>query len=275
MIKKLTPEQSQLAADNHNLIYWFMQKHNLDEEWYDVLAIGLVNAAATYKGTAAFSTYAICCMKNEWLRELKLVNRRIDTLSLDFEYFHSDGDGYSIADSYVGEEDFTAKYEEENSVFNLVSFFESKCTSKAQLDALHMMIKGVPMHDAAKKIGISHQRMYQIRDKFKREYLKLFNEEGNIRPAKVGDAVCITDKPYKFSVMARDDRYIICTHNRTPDTPFENIIIDLERKIYGSAKDASTYSFSGVAKCKKRLKELYTGETVINENVKNIDFLVA
>lgn len=39
---KLTEEQSQKVADNHNLIYWYINYASLDfEEWYDLLAIEL------------------------------------------------------------------------------------------------------------------------------------------------------------------------------------------------------------------------------------------
>lgn len=41
-MQKLTLEQQQTVADNHNLIYGFIHKRNLDvEEWYDLLAIEL------------------------------------------------------------------------------------------------------------------------------------------------------------------------------------------------------------------------------------------
>ena len=44
--KSLTAEQQQLVIENHNLIYDFAKRKNLIiEEYYDILAIGLCNAA--------------------------------------------------------------------------------------------------------------------------------------------------------------------------------------------------------------------------------------
>lgn len=71
----MTEQQKQLATDNHNLIYSFLTKYNLDaEEYYDLAAIGLCQAAKSYKdGIARFSTYAYRCMFNllskEWKRK--------------------------------------------------------------------------------------------------------------------------------------------------------------------------------------------------------------
>lgn len=71
----MTEQQKQLATDNHNLIYSFLTKYNLDaEEYYDLAAIGLCQAAKTYRNhIARFSTYAYRCMFNilskEWKRK--------------------------------------------------------------------------------------------------------------------------------------------------------------------------------------------------------------
>jgi len=54
---KLTPEQSQIVADNHDLIYWYANMKHLDcEEWYDLLAIALCQAVIKHdpqRGTLA------------------------------------------------------------------------------------------------------------------------------------------------------------------------------------------------------------------------------
>lgn len=46
----MTDEQKQLVEQNHNLIYFYLYRHNLSiEEYYDVAAIGLCKAAITFK----------------------------------------------------------------------------------------------------------------------------------------------------------------------------------------------------------------------------------
>lgn len=63
----MTNEQRQLAAENHKLIYSFLHKYDYDEdEFYDLAAIGLCQAAKYYKDyMGTFSTYAYKCMFNE------------------------------------------------------------------------------------------------------------------------------------------------------------------------------------------------------------------
>lgn len=66
-IKKLTEEQRKFVEDNHNLIYAFAKKNELDlEEYYDILAIGLCKAALSFDPDLgfSFSTYAYKSMKN-------------------------------------------------------------------------------------------------------------------------------------------------------------------------------------------------------------------
>lgn len=63
----MTDKQRELAEQNHNLIYDFIHKRNLDvEEYYGIVAIGLCKAAISYSPEkGAFSTLAFECMENE------------------------------------------------------------------------------------------------------------------------------------------------------------------------------------------------------------------
>lgn len=46
---RLTKEQQDCVADNHNLIYWYINLKNLDmNEWYDLLAIELCCSVVKY-----------------------------------------------------------------------------------------------------------------------------------------------------------------------------------------------------------------------------------
>lgn len=84
----LTEEQRQLAADNHGLVYYCIQKNNWSfEEYYDIAAIGLCKAAETYKpGKSKFATFATAVIrhfvKNE-MRTLGYDKRRGDVVGLD------------------------------------------------------------------------------------------------------------------------------------------------------------------------------------------------
>ena len=60
---KLTENQSKLVEQNHNLIYGFARKYNLDiEEWYGILALALCKAALAFDDKKAkFSTLYYLC----------------------------------------------------------------------------------------------------------------------------------------------------------------------------------------------------------------------
>ena len=72
----MTDEQRQLAADNHNLIYSFLNHFGYDhEEYYDLAAIGLCKAAESWNPKRGmFSTYAYACMSNWIKNEIKSKN---------------------------------------------------------------------------------------------------------------------------------------------------------------------------------------------------------
>ena len=65
--ERLTNEQKELVAENHNLIYGYAYKNGvLLDDYYDVLAIGLCKAAKHYDSSKGkFSTFAFKCMNNE------------------------------------------------------------------------------------------------------------------------------------------------------------------------------------------------------------------
>lgn len=69
----MTDNQRKFAEENHNLIYSFLKKYNLNiEESYDIAAIGFCNAVISYDGEISkFSTYAYVCMAREIERERK------------------------------------------------------------------------------------------------------------------------------------------------------------------------------------------------------------
>ena len=69
----MTETQKKLAEENHNLIYWFLNKYHLSiDEYYDLAAIGLCKAAKTYNDEqSSFSTYAARCMFTAVFSEIR------------------------------------------------------------------------------------------------------------------------------------------------------------------------------------------------------------
>lgn len=99
----MTKEQEQLVTDNHNLIYFFLNKwgkileYSDMTDYYDICAIGLCKAAITYDSSkdVKFATYAGVCIENEIKIELR--NRKkysAPVYSLDMTFNNtSDGTG--------------------------------------------------------------------------------------------------------------------------------------------------------------------------------------
>ncbi len=57
----LTPEQKIFAAQNHDLIYKFLnENHLLEDEYYDVVAIGYLRAIRRYFSDSQLQEYSFC-----------------------------------------------------------------------------------------------------------------------------------------------------------------------------------------------------------------------
>lgn len=79
-------EYRRLIEENHNLIYAFMQKHHLSEDWYGDCAVGLCKAAKIFDESKGykFSTVAYRIMYNEMaMRYRDHENKRIPAASLN------------------------------------------------------------------------------------------------------------------------------------------------------------------------------------------------
>lgn len=70
----MTEEQKKLATKNHNLIYWYIHKKNLNVDvWYDIFAIALCKAVIGYDDSKnnKFSSYTVAVMENEYNMECR------------------------------------------------------------------------------------------------------------------------------------------------------------------------------------------------------------
>lgn len=98
-MEKLTKSQRKLVEDNHNFIYYFLRRHNLNiEEWYDTCAIGMCRAAMNFQPEKGFQflTFAGACLLNE-IRQAKRKQKRKGR----------DTECYSLDQVVPGTEDFT------------------------------------------------------------------------------------------------------------------------------------------------------------------------
>lgn len=75
---RLTPEQQKLVEENHALIFGVLRDMGLDDDFYDIAAIGLCKAALRFKNPnkVRFSTFAYHIIQNEIINEFDYRNAK-------------------------------------------------------------------------------------------------------------------------------------------------------------------------------------------------------
>lgn len=291
---KLTIEESQLVEQNHNLIYSFMQKYNLQcDDWYGLISIGLIKAAMNFKpGNTAFSTYAYRCMYGEMRNELVHINRYFpEMLSLNYEFDNGKDGTYSLGDAIP---DTNFDIERHYELTELRGFFDENIKDDSFKEVLELLSDGIPKTEIIEKTGISRYRIDKYLDNLRKSYLEFSNRpsgrlskkqeqnqnndpehENNIVPIKeyrypAGCKIKIPGDRKRYIVRARDDRYIICTQDQY------HLIIDLEEGRYGPDNLIFDEPYETDNDCNMRLKQLQRGELkVCSKYGRKIDFDVA
>jgi RNA polymerase sigma factor (sigma-70 family) len=168
---KLTENQSKLVEQNHNLIYGFAKKYNLDiEEWYGVLALALCKTALSFDSEKAkFSTlYYLCasqCVEVEKRKER--TQKRIpkeSCISLDEPIDDTDLTLKTcLADTRI---DFVKDLELKEQLYTLL-----KTLSERDKKILRLVQLGVPQEVIGKIAGMSQsnvsRKLNQLRKKLK------------------------------------------------------------------------------------------------------------
>ena len=174
---KLTPEQSKLVEENHQLIYGFLTKYKLPEsEWYDLCAIGLIRAAMDYnKDKGAFSTLAYMYMFNNMRNELIQIERHFpENLSIDYEYeSYKDGEPYTILDLYGSDINIEDEVVSDIYVEEMKRFFNENLKKANHKKVIELIFDGKSKEEAAKEVGVSREAIDQAIDRI---YLKCVKE---------------------------------------------------------------------------------------------------
>lgn len=172
MEEPLTKRQQKLVEENHNLIYGFANKKNIDiEKYYDILAIALCKAAKIFnEDKGNFSTVVYRCMENElytyWnsLRTKRIIPDDMiysyDALRICEDFDVQDNYLNTIADNrYV--DDIVESDILKNTLFNLLN-------EKDQMVA-ELLINGMIYEDIATQLNCTKQmvgyRVQRIRKK--------------------------------------------------------------------------------------------------------------
>ena len=163
-MKKLNQQQQQLVADNHNLIYSYIDSNNLDvEEHYDILAIALCRAALLYdESKGKFSTFAYAAFRNEMNQYYRKLRQK-RTVPQD-KIVHLTDENQDIC--FMSKNDYLKDTETEM----MIDGFR-KLLTQFQLKVFELMIQDFNQTEIAKKLNVSrswvHYNCQQIRKKYR------------------------------------------------------------------------------------------------------------
>lgn len=161
----MTKEQEQLVIDNHNLIYYYLKRHNLDiSSYYDVCAIGLCKAAMSYdKDKSSFATYALHIMHNEYLMDIRkntlVKNKDVCIYSLDEPLTNSKGEQfyrYEIVSNELSAYD------------NILPYNLEEILDKRQLQIVQLCLLGYTQYDIGIKLKLSQSYVSRILKQIKK-----------------------------------------------------------------------------------------------------------
>lgn len=144
-------EHIRMVEENHNLIYGFLHKYKLSEDFYGDAAIGLCKAAQSYDETkgSSFATYAYKCMFNECGITLRADKRKVQTISFETPIVDDENVNLeSVLPSGFSNEHMEA-------IPYIQWFVEKMCLVDLQI--LLYRLEGDSYRDVAKKIGYSYQ----------------------------------------------------------------------------------------------------------------------
>lgn len=162
--QRLTSEQQKFAENNHNLIYKFLQKHNLDRNaWYDVAAIGYCQAVLAYDGeNSKFGHYAFICMLNavrNTMRNEGTKSRRAELPCLSLSHNTNSGDGLFRKSEL--EEVLNVETSDMVGDLNAELFISKarKLLKGIKLEIFELLLSGYSEREIAKKLKCSSQNV--------------------------------------------------------------------------------------------------------------------
>lgn len=162
----MTKEQEQLVTDNHNLIYFFLNKWGQTIEYYDICAIGLCKAAITYDSSKSvkFATYAGVCIENEIKIELRK-QKKYSVYSLD-RTFSSTLDG-------TGEIAFMENLTTGLSAYDEILPYQlDEILNAREYKLVALILEGYTQTEIGNIIGISQSMISRMLSKIKQKLLK-------------------------------------------------------------------------------------------------------
>lgn len=174
-ISPLTPEEQQFAAENSNMIFDFMKKHNLPfQEFYGMLACRYILSVRDWFSRPelhkwTFATIAYRAMHGTyatWVRQQKKAKNKANLLSLDACIYEDDNNS----------DDFLSTFYQDS--FRVDDYVVCKDTLQrafsklkpAQKKACAMVAKGYKGVEAAKELSLHQPYVSAAMKQFKTNY---------------------------------------------------------------------------------------------------------
>ena len=148
----LTPEQQRFAADNHGLVYAFLNERRLsDDDFYDVVVFGYLRAVKRFfeepslSQKYSFSTIAWGAMRSKLFNHYKSNSRQVTSMvSLD-AFVYGDDEALSLQEVLSVPDSNTVDFETELIMLDLASR-----VSKREMDVIRMKKDGYGVREIAK-----------------------------------------------------------------------------------------------------------------------------
>ncbi len=159
----LTLEQKIFAAQNHDLVYKFLQERHLSvNDYYDIVIFGYLRAVRRYLEEGKlhhyrFATIAWNCMKIDLINHSKAQSRQkynTETISLQNEFGDED---FSSEKIIATSNDLMSQLETELLLHDL-----AKRVSQQQMDIVRMRSSGYNLQDIANHHNTSIKRIRRL-----------------------------------------------------------------------------------------------------------------
>lgn len=159
----LTPEQQLFAAENHNLVYKFLNaKHLSVDEYYDIIIFGYINSVHRFFATPGLSKYAFGSiawkgMQNSLYNHNRAIARKKRNAEICSIHNTSYTDDLSLEEVLPSSNNLLQQLETELILHDL-----ARHVSQQQMDIVRMRSSGYNLQDIANHHNTSIKRIRRL-----------------------------------------------------------------------------------------------------------------
>lgn len=226
-VYKLSDEESEVVAANHNLIYSFANSKKIPiDEYYGELAFALIKAVKTFdKSRGVFSSYAYKIMLNELNMARRVRVKGSDNSSLEYIIASGEGEELTLINVIVGEENM-----EDNVLFSTELSKRIQYLSIRELEALYLRLCGDSQEQIGKRLNIS--RAYVCRVMKKIANILSCKDNTTSKSMQLNKEKYDTDEEYRCTVNSYYNKILYCVssynYKKKPGTRKSNLERSLE-----------------------------------------------